>query len=144
MKRLPARGRARSGEGGGGAEDEVSLTCVGRGPDLGHVSRRPPDGGGLGLRGAGPGEYEQYEQRVASDSLGSSAAAATTMFGFPVLTARANLETACPCEVIGGVAGRSEAPAHSDASGERTFALWPSDYPRGLTPLLAGVLQLPT
>jgi hypothetical protein len=37
----------------------------------------------------------------ASESLGSSAAAASTMLGLPVYTARANLETARPWEVIG-------------------------------------------
>jgi hypothetical protein len=35
-----------------------------------------------------------------SESLGNSAAAATTMLGFPVFTALANLDTACPWEVI--------------------------------------------
>jgi hypothetical protein len=63
-KRLAARSRAPSGEGGGRAQDEVSLPRVGRRPDLGQVPRRPPDRSGLSLRRASPGEHEQREQRA--------------------------------------------------------------------------------
>ena len=74
----------------------MSLAHVRRRPNLGHVAGGPPDRGDLGLRRASPGEDEEYEERVGERSLGSSAAAATTMFGFPVLTALANRETAAP------------------------------------------------
>ena len=64
VKRLPPRRRAGPGQRAGGTEDEVSLVRLWRRTYLGHVSRRPPDGGRLRLGSARPGEYQQHEQGV--------------------------------------------------------------------------------
>jgi hypothetical protein len=44
------------------------------------------------------------------------------MFGLPVCTALANLDTACPGDVIGWACVRWLASPHSDTPGERVFA----------------------
>ena len=82
----PVRRRAGPAQRAGGAEDEVSLARFWRRTYLGHVSRRPPDGGRLGLRSACPANTSSTSSASTSDSLGSSAAAATTMLRLPVFT----------------------------------------------------------
>jgi hypothetical protein len=61
VKRLPSRRGEGTGQSAGGAEDKMSLACIRRRPNLGHVSPRPPDRSGLGLRRARAGEHEQHE-----------------------------------------------------------------------------------
>ena len=74
------------------------------------------------------------------------------MLGFPVFTARANLETACPWEVMGWLSALVVARFHSDARIERMFgpeADWllavPAELPlnRVLAPTWFLVLQRP-